>query len=81
MILLGALSNTFGRDGLVVVSGVSFGQFRGRADLVVGTVETSWDPWVLVFTSGCFWGSSFSGLISASATVGMAMAYVVALGQ
>ena len=67
-------------DGLVVVREVSFGLFRGREDLVVGAVTTSWDPWVLVFASGCFWGSSFSGLGSASATVGKAMAYVVALG-
>ena len=63
-----------------MVREVSFGLFRGREDLVVGAVTTSVDHRVLVFASGCFWGSSFSGLRSASAIVGTAMAYVVALG-
>ena len=44
-------------------------------------VASSVDPWVLDFGFGGFGVADLSGSESASATVGKAMAHVVALGQ
>ena len=76
-----AASNTFGRDEPVVLRRVSSGRFRRQEGFVVQAVATCVDLWVLVFALRGFWVSSFSGSESASATVGKAMAYVVALGE
>ena len=61
-----------------MVKRISFGLNVGQEGLVVQAVATCVDLWVLVFALRGFWVSSFSGSGSASATVGKAMAYVVA---
>ena len=64
-----------------MVRRVSFGHFGRQEGLVGQAVATSVDLGVLDFGSGGFGVADFSGSGSASATVGKAMAHVVALGQ
>ena len=64
-----------------MVRRVSFGHFGRQEGLVVQAVATSLDLCGLDLAFGGFGVADFSGSGSASATVGKAMAHVVALGE